>query len=815
MANVRYAFRWLLNRPGFAAVAIVTLALGIGANAAIFSVIDAVLLRPLPYPDADRLMMPWEYSAEIQQRLGFDRLPSSPADFHDFQRLNSTFQGLASMRGERVNLTGGGEPQRVGAVRVSSNFFHVLGVDAILGRTFTPDDAAAAGRTILISERLWRQRLASDPDVTRKTVMLNGESATIVGVLPEWFRFPSAGELPEGFGFAPDPAIWTLDVFNPKQQINRGGKSYALVGRLAPGVTQAAAEADLARIADGIARESPLTNAGWTVHVLSLREQLVGGVRPALMVLLTAVGFVLLIACANVANLLLVRAASRQRDLSVRYALGAGRPRLVMGLVGECVLLSTIAGMLGVVVGWWTLRALLALVPTTMPALSSATFDYRVLGFAVALSILTGVVFGAAPALHATRGELVDGLREGGRGAIGNRRASRVRNALVVCEVALAVVLLIGTALLIQTFVRLTSVRTGFRTDRVLTMEVALPPLLYQGGSAATFFQTLIERLTSVPGVEAVGITSGLPLAGSENLLPVTIEGRPKPAPGQELISDYRAATPGYFAALSIPLLDGELMPDQMSSGRPGVVVVNETMARTGWPGERAIGKRIKLAGFEPDTPWHTVIGVVGDTKHSALESLPRAQVYVPHRQYPSEQMTVAMRTSGDPLAAAVPARVAVLGIDPNQPVGRIQTMSDVVARSVSGRRFQLLIVGVFAGLALVLSLVGLYAVVSYSVAQRTNEMAVRLALGARPAALVRLVLFEGLKLAGAGILLGLLAARVVTGLLQTVLFGVNAGDPPTFALVSVVLFVAALAGCLAPACRAMRVDPAASLRSE
>jgi predicted permease len=386
---------------------------------------------------------------------------------------------------------------------------------------------------------------------------------------------------------------------------------------------------------------------------------------------------------------------------------------------------------------------------------------------------------------------------------------------LVVCEVALAVVLLIGTTLLVQTFVRLTSVRAGFTADRVLTMEVALPPLLYPGGAAATFFQDLTERVRALPGVEAVGITSGLPLAGSENLLPVTIEGRPRPAPGQELISDYRAATPGYFHSLSIPLVDGGLMPDRLTPDSPRVVVINETMARIGWPGERAIGRRVKLAGFDPDAPWYTIVGIVGDTKHSALESLPRPQVYVHHVHFPSEQMTVTMRTAGDPLTAAVAARAAVNGIDPNQPVGRMQTMSDVVARSVSGRRFQLLIVGVFAGLALVLSLVGLYAVVSYSVAQRTNEMAVRLALGAGPLSLVRLVLIEGLKLAGAGILIGLVAARVLTRLLQTLLFGVDAGDPRTFALVSVVLLVAAIAGCLAPACRAMRVDPAVALRSE
>ena len=787
------------------------LALGLGANAAIFRVVDAVLLQPLPYRDADRLMMPWEFSEDMQQRLGFDRLPSSPADFFDYAGRNTTFERLASMRTEQVNLTGRGEPERIGAVRVSAEFFDVLGVQPIIGRSFQPGDEMH-GRVVLIGQSLWRRSFGSDPGVAGRVVALNGEPATILGVLPAWFRFPAAGELPQGFGFSLNPVVWTLDVLTPEQRRNRGGKSLALVGRLKAGVTIADAQADLANIAADIAREFPATNAGWTVHVLPLREQLVGSLRPALIALVAAVGVVLLIACANVANLLLVRTAGRQREICVRYALGASRSSLVWESLAESVILAVVGGLAGLLVASWMLRALLTLAPAYLPAAAEAGLDAHVVIFSIVLSLVTAVLFGAAPAWHSTRYETAEGLREGSRGMVGGRHATRTRNALVVLEVALAVTLLIGSMLLVQTFIRLIHVNAGFRTDRVLTMEIALPRTAYTPASASTFFVALIDRLAGLPGVEAAGLTSGVPLSGSENLLPVTAEGRPRPEPGHELISDYRVITAGYFEALGIPLLEGDSIGPSADVRR---VWVNQTMARVAWPGRSAVGRRLKLTNYDRDGAWYTVAGVVGDTRYTGLDRALRPQVYVHFSQDPREQMAVVLRSYGDPTLLVNSARQAVQALDPNQPIARVRTMEQIVTTSVANRRFQMVLIGIFATVAVTLAVVGLYAVVSYSVGARTHEMGLRLALGARPANLVRLVLREGLQLVTIGIAVGVGAALVLTRFLEALLFGVDARDTTTFIVAPAILFVAALLGCLAPARRAMRVDPAVALRAE
>jgi putative ABC transport system permease protein len=814
MHTLRVAIRALSRRPGFAAVAVLTLALGIGANTAIFSVIDAVLLRPLPYPDADRIVTPWEYSADVHQRVGFDRLPSSPADFTDFQARQTSLEHFASVRGERVNMTGGGEPERVGGVRVTPAFFDVLGVRPILGRTFLPEDAGQV-RMVLIAQSLWERRFGSDPGICERTIFLDGEPARVVGVLPRWFGFPSVGEVPEGFGFSASPVIWTLDILTPEQRRNRGGKSRVLIGKLKPGVSIEQAEADLAAIAADIAREFPRSNAGWTVRVIPLREQIVSRVRPALMVLLTAVGFVLFIACANVANLLLVRATTRQRELTIRSALGATRARLIRELLTESLVLAALAGVAGLVIGWWTLHALLLADPASLPALATARVDLRVVAFTFLIALGTGVAFGLVPALQATRGDAAVGLRDGARGIVGGGRAHRIRNGLVVVEVALAVLLLVGVALLVQTFLRVTRVPTGFSADRVLTMEITLPKAAYQGVAVAAFFETLVERLSALPGVEAAGATSGLPLSGHENLVLVTIAGAPPPEPGREIIADYRVITPRYFAALQVPLRQGEGLPRQVPSDDTRPAVINETMARTCWPGQSPLGRRIKLAAYEQDAPWYTVVGVVGDTRDSGLDSALRPQVYVHLRNGLSDQMAIVVRTSGDPMALAAPARAAASAIDTKQPVARIRTMDQVIQTSVANRRFHVFLVGMFAALAVTLSLVGLYAIVAYSVAERMHELGVRVALGARPADLLTLVLTVVLKLVAGGIVLGLAAAFVLTRFLEALLFGVHARDAATFVLVPFMLLAVAMLGCLIPARRAMRVDAAVALRSE
>jgi putative ABC transport system permease protein len=814
MQDLKIAFRTLARRPAFTLIALITLALGIGANAAIFSIVDSVLLRRLPFADPDRLVMPWEFSAEVQQRIGFDRLPASPADVTDFIARNTTFEDLASMRSERVNLTGGGEPERVGAVRVSRNFLRTLGVQPVHGRGFAESDGVQ-GRVILIGHGLWQRRYGGHVDVLGQAISLNGEPATIVGVLPPWFHFPAGGEMPSGLGYAQIPEIWTLDVLTPEQQRNRGGKSFAMVGRLRDGVNLYAAESELSAIAADIARQFPASNAGWTVRVLPLREQLVGSVRTALVVLLTAVGFVLLIACANVANLLLVRAAFRQREVAVRYALGAERRQILRQLLVESLVLSLAAGAAGMLVGWWMLHALQSLLPVDLPSLAAAALDWRVLAFTAVISVLTAIVFGVVPALHASRVDLVETLRDGGRGTVGSRRAHRTRNTLVIVEVALAAVLLIGASLLIQTFVRLLRVNPGFLVDGVLTMEVALPRTAYPGQRPAEFFDRLVARLSAVPGVEAAAAVSSVPLAGNENLRQVTIEGRPRPDPGKEIIADFRVVTSDYFRTMGIPQVVGDALPQQPSLERGRVLLINSMMADRYFSGEDPVGRRLKLTSYDQEAPWFTVAGVVGDTRQTALDSGLRPQVYVHQNLEAAAQMVVVLRTRNDPSGYASVSRAAVHELDANQPAGRIRTMRDVVAGAVARQRFTMFLAGTFAALALLLSLVGLYAVVSHSVAERTHELGVRLALGARPSTLLRLVLIDGLKLVGLGIAIGLAGAFALARFLETQLFGVTAHDPGTFVGVSLLLFCAAIVGCLIPARRATRVNPMTALRSE
>ena len=500
----------------------------------------------------------------------------------------------------------------------------------------------------------------------------------------------------------------------------------------------------------------------------------------------------------------------------MRQALGATRGSLAAQVLAESVLLSSAAGALGLLLGWWMVKGLLASPPATLAALTQATVSWPVVLFTFVLSLVTGLVFGAVPAWQVTRRAGLEGLRDGGRGTIGSRRGHRTRNALVVFEVAVALLLLIGTALLVQTFVQLMRVKTGFRTDGILTMEIALPRSVYEGATAAGFFDGLLARVAILPGVDAAGVTSALPLTGPENLALVTIEGQPRPEPGHEVITDYRVVTPGYFRVMGIPLLDGDLLPEHTRADGPRLVVINETMARTFWGVTDAIGHRLKLAAYDdPKAPWYTVVGVVGDTRHTGLDSAPRPQVYVHQRHDPYEQMTLVVRTTGEPLSIAPAARAAVSLIDPNQPVSRVMPMDDVVASSVAGRRFQMLIVAVFAALAAALSLVGLYAVVSFSVAERLHEMAVRAALGARPSMLLTLVLAEGLRLAAAGVGIGLVAAWLLTRYLDTLLYGVPSRDSATFLVVPLLLLIAALVGCIVPARRAMGVDPTTALRTE
>jgi predicted permease len=814
MQDIRAALRALARRPGFAVIAILTLALGIGGNAAIFSLIDTVLLQPLPYPRSDRLVIPWEISDDFTKTTGMDRMPASPGDVTDFRTRNRSFDKLAWLRGERFNLSTSDEPEQINGVRVSYDFFDTLGVPPLLGRTFRIDDeAAGAGKTIVLSEGLWRRRFGADPAIVGQTIRLSEIPVTVLGVMPAWFDFPAPGDLPTTF-YIEGNEIYSLDVLSPAQRTFRGAKSFALVGRLKDGVDLIAASADLNAISADISKQMPSSNKGTTIFVLPMREQLVGGVRSPLIVLLIAVGLVLLIACANVANLMLLRAAGRQREMCVRLALGAGQRRLVEQLLVESSVLATVAGAVGLGVAWVGLKVLLALAPAAFAAISTAKLDLRVVGYTVAVSALTGVIFGIVPAVQAARTNLNEGLRDGSRGTLGSRRAHRTRNMIVVSEVAFATVLLVGAVLLLQTFVRLLNVNPGFRPDGILTMQVALPRQT-QPPKTVAFFDQVTRRLASTPGVEVVGLTSALPLSGGENIRQITIEGRPKPDSGYDLIADYRVVTPSYFRLMGIPQIAGENLRETLSGEAPFSVVINSMMAKAAWPGQDPIGRRIKLTAYDQDSPWFTVIGVVGDARHTGLDSTFRPQVYVEFHRDPNALMFVLLRTPGDPLGFAAVTRAAVYEADRHQPVSRIRTMKAVVAESVSNRRFTMALVGAFAVMAFALSLLGLYGVVSNSVAERTQEMGVRLALGARPGTLLRLILGEGLTLAGIGVVFGLIGAYTLTRFMQSLLFEVAATDASTFVSVPLMLFAAAALGCLVPARRATRVDPLVALRSE
>jgi putative ABC transport system permease protein len=812
MGDLTNAIRALRQRPGLAAVAIVTLALGIGAAVAIFSVVDAVLLRPLPYHDPDRLVVVWGFSAEVQQRTGLDRLPWSPGDTDDFISRNRTFATMAWVRVDRVNLSGTDDPERIGAVRVSRAFFDTFGVPASHGRTFVDSDGQG-GRVVVISDRLWTRRFARDPQILTRPITLNGQPATVVGVLPQWFRFPAVGDLSQGLGYTLDPEVWTLDVLAPDVRRRRDGKSFSIVGRLRPDASDEAAGADLAAIAADIAQQFPASNAGWTTVLVPLREQLVGSLRPALMVLLAAVGALLLVACANVANLLLAGAAARQRDFCVRQALGASRGRLLRALLVESVLLGAAAGVLGILVAWASLRVMLSVLPAEIPALAAAGLDPRGIAFTALVALGAALLFGIVPALYATRLDVGDGLRDTTRGAVGTRRAHRTRSVLVMVEVATAVVILVAAVLLAQTFARLVRVDPGFRPARVLTAEVSLPRAQYAGEKAAAFFEDLMARLSAIPGVDAAAVASTIPLAGPENLRQVTIEGQQRPNPGEEIISDYRVVSPDYFRAMGISLLDGSLLPRSLAPDAAPTLVINRTMAETCFRGVDPVGRRMKLTSFEQSGPWFTITGVVNDTRHTGLDVPLRPQVYVHHRGDPSPQMSLVIKTSTDPDGYAPLVRSAVTAIDRNQPVARIRSMDAILGQSIARQRFTMYLLAMFAGLTLILALAGLYAVVSHSVEERIREMGVRVALGASPSRLMRLVLTESLRLAAAGIVVGIAIALCATQFMKTLLFGVQASDPLTFVLVPLLLLATSTAGCLVPAARAMRVDPIVALR--
>ena len=805
--DFRYGARMLLKNPGFTVVAVLALALGIGANSAIFSVVNTVLLRPLPYQDPDGLVMVWEDDT----KGGYPRNTPAAANYVDWRDQNQVFEGMAAIADQTFNLTGTGEPERISGKRVSANLFPLLGVEPQLGRAFLPEEDQPGGnRVAVLSHGLWQRRFGSDASITGKPLTLNGESFTVVGVMPPHFQFPSR-----------EDELWVPIAFTSQEAANRGRHYLKVIARMKPGVTLQQAQTEMTAIAARLQQQYPDQNTDLGATITPLHEHVVGDIKPALLVLLGAVGFVLLIACANVANLLLARAAVRQKEISIRVALGAGRLRLVRQFLTESILLAGLGGAVGLLLAVWGISILTAFIPDNISQAKAITMDVEVLLFTLGISLLTGLIFGLAPALQASRFNLNETLKEGGRDSAAGSRGNRIRGLLVIAEVAVSLILLIGAGLLVNSFLRLRNVDPGFRADNLLTMQIELPQLKYPDHARRTAFYTeLLRRVESLPGVKSAAVTTNLPLYSQGNSITFGIEGRPDPAPGQGKRPGVvtRVISPHYFQTMGIQLLQGRQFNEQDKVDAPAVAVINETMARRFWPDGDFIGKRITPGPVTSTSPddWITIVGVAKDVRQFELMTDPKPQMYLSYVQagfFSPRDLVVS--TNVEPLSMATAVRRAVWDVDKDQPVSKIRTMQDIVSESVARQRFSMLLLGIFSGVALVLAAVGIYGVMSYSVTQRTREFGIRMALGARTFDVVKLAVGGGLKLIFIGILIGLAAAYVLTRVMASLLYGVSATDPTTFVTISLVLVGVAVVASFIPARRATKVDPMVALRAE
>jgi putative ABC transport system permease protein len=804
LQDLRYAFRVLIKSPSFTAIAVLTLALGIGANTAIFSVVNAILLRPLPFHDSSRIML-------IAEKSKYSNPSVSYQNFVDWRDQSHSFESVQAMRASTITLTGAGEPERLDARWVTSGLFPLLGVQAHLGRTFRDDeDGAGSAPAVIISYGLWQRRFGGATDVLNKSINLDSRPYTVVGVLPRAFEFLRADDVYLPFTpwakTLPDDRNWHPGIL--------------AIGRLKQNVSREQANTEMVAIAKRLEEQYPIYNTGTGAEVIPLQEQVVKNVRPALLLLVGAVSFVLLIACANVANLLLARAAYRGREVAIRASMGAGRARLIRQLLTESILLSLAGGIFGLLLAWASLGPLLNISAGSLPLALTIGLNRSVLLFTILVSVITGLVFGIAPALRATRLDLRETLNEGSRGSTSGPGHQRLRGILIASEFALAMLLLVGAGLLLRSFSRLQDVSTGFQPDHLLVADLPLSQTAYaKPEQRYGFFDRLVDRAQTLPGVRSVGAASALPVSGTGGLLHFNIYGRPPKTPNDYIAAGYRAVTANYFETLSVPLLQGRFLTPADKENTPAVVVINATMAKTYFPGENPLGKRMQVGAIpESDVPWMEVVGVVGDvTQGLGLE--PKSEMYLPYRQadqvLPVFQLSVVLRTAGDPHQQAAALRSALAEIDPNQPLVKVRTMEDNMAATVAQPRFRTWLIGIFAGLALMLAAVGIYGVMSYSVTQRTSEIGIRITLGAQPVDVFRIVLGEGLRFALIGVAVGVAGGLVLTRLLSTFLYGVSATDPLTFFGVAILLIAVSVAACFFPARRATRVDPIVALRYE
>jgi putative ABC transport system permease protein len=800
--DLRYGVRMFVKNPGFTVAAVIALALGIGANTALFGVVNGVLLRPLPYRDPSRLVVVSLFNQKIQETF-----PLCDADFLDWRAQNQVFTAVAAFSGNRFNITGSGVPEQILGDTVTAEFFSTLGVKPVLGRTFLPnEDRPGSPRLVVLSYSIWQRRYSSNPGVIGQTIVLNGSNSAVIGIMPPRF-LPS-----------PEIQLWTNLVMEPPTF--RG--PYYLTGqaRLKPGVTIEQARAELGIIAHRIEQQNPLTNSNMNFLVRPLEEAIVGDVRPALLVLLGAVAFVLLIASANVANLLLARAAVREKEVAIRAALGASRARLTRQLLTESVLLAAIGGLLGLLLARWGVRLLLELRPGNLPRLEEIAIDGRVLGFTCLISLASGILFGLVPAVQSGRSDLNKVLKEGGRSAADGQGRSRMRSVLVVAEIALSVVLLAGAGLMLKSFLRLQAVSPGINPDNALTMQITLPQRQYHDDSQLlSFYQHLLEKVQTLPGVDSAGVGMSLP----PNLLEVTdyftIEGQEAVSERMLGLADLVFVSPDYFRALGVPLVKGRYFTaaDRVDSAK--IAIVNQTLAHHYWPNENPIGKRLKTGGAErPKSPWMEVVGVVGDIKYSGLDAAPELELYEPYQQAAWPSMYLVVRTSSElrnPATLASAVQNAVWSLDKDLPVAHIRTMRQLLSESVEQPRFRTVLLEVFALIALSLATVGIYGVLAYSVSQRRHEIGVRMAMGAKRSDVLWMVVGQGMFLTLIGVAIGVAGAFVLTRFLSTLLYGVRPTDPVTFVVVPLLLACVALFACYVPARRAIRVDPMAALRYE
>ena len=798
LQDIRYGIRGFFKRPGFTIVALIALALGIGANTAIFSLVNAVLLRPLPFAEPERLI--WVYG---NIRNHGNRASVAPLDFLDFRSQNTTFeQFAASFSGPvPVNLTGTGEPERLTAAGVTGNYFQALGVVPFMGRSLQlENEKPDHNQVAVLGYALWQKRFGGDEAIVGKKITLDGKAFEVIGVMSREFTFPQTAELWVPLNFDTEPMM--------KQR-----KAHFLrpIGKLKPGVTIEQAQADTDAVARRMEELYPDTNTGWSLRLIPLQEQLVGNVRPTLFILFGAVGFVLLIACANVANLLLVRAAAREKEIALRTALGAGRLRIVRQMITESVLLALVGGALGALLAVWGVELLVKLSAGSIPSTAQVTIDLKVLGFTLGLSVITGLLFGLAPAIRTLKLNLSESLKEGGKGSGQGATRNRTRSVLVVIESAVAVVLLIGAGLLIRSFVQLQNINPGFDAHNVLTMRVDLSRQKYgTPDKSGNFFTEIETRVAGLPGVESVGLITELPLTDQRNDMPFSVEGRPPASQDQLLGADFRRISEHYFSALGIPMLRGRNFTDQETRQSAKLVVISDLLARQVFPDEDPLGKRLVMA--MSDEPYE-IIGVVGDIRHRAMEMNPLPAMYWPSVQ--NGGMNLVVRTQGEPGSLSGAIRKEVQAIDPDQPVAAVRTMDDLVGLSVAASRYRSAFLGLLALVALILASTGIYGVMSYSVAQRTHEIGVRMALGARRFDVLKLVVRQGMTLVVIGVALGITGAFALTRVMASVLFGVTAKDPITFTVVGVLLATVAFVACYIPARRATKVDPLVALRYE